>query len=121
MNFFIPDEPPNVIKSELENLISTGRKAIQKMAYADSRGRYEIEVGKPRMVYSVKVGPRGGRLPRHEYASWPKYSGGVVRQIVELPNVIEVYASPAGGWSNPSLVGLHTVHGSVEYFDEFVE
>ena len=119
MKFFMPELDDEEVAKQLEAIRQRPGRAIFKMKYEHDRSRFEVEVGKPRKEFRHKTGPRGGYIKDADIERLGRDTGGTVVRIVDLGDVIEVYALPGLGWSVPSFVGRAELTEPPDYFEEF--
>lgn len=120
MQFFLPNQPDDVVADQLQHMIDRGVRGIRALTYEHGRSKYELAVGSARREFRRQTGPRGGYRKDADYERLARETGGMVLLIIDAGSMIEVYSEPGGGWALPSLVGVNeVVPGSTEYFDEF--
>jgi hypothetical protein len=123
--FFIPHltDDPEAAEVKWASYVSDSSaaadsKRIYSMTYEHDGSKFFVTVGKPRLEYARRKGPKGGYIKNADYVQHGSETGTVVSAIIDSGDLILVwsYGPPFGGWANPSLVGRNETMG-IEYFD----
>ena len=91
---------------------------MYSITYEDDSSRLVVTVGRPRIEYRRKTGPRGGRIRNADHESLGHETGSEVAAIIDAGTVFYVYSygPDHGEWENPSMVGK-SPPPDVVYFD----
>jgi hypothetical protein len=126
LEFFIPhlQDDSHAVEAEWTRYLAESpaprdSKRVYSMAYEHEESKFVVTVGKARIEYVRRTGPRGGYIRDADYVRRGQDTGTVVSGIVDTGGdllYVWSYGPRFGGWANPSLVGRGEVT-SLEYFD----
>ena len=117
MNLFFPNcsQEPEEIKAQWEDYLSRcsappSSRPVYWVHYLSNGSRVEAKVGKSRLQYFLKRGPRGGHIKNAEYSDTGIESGNTVACIIDAGNLMYIFETETSGkWANPAMVGKDSV------------